>query len=160
MTKFITAKFQAASIVMLMAIWLIPPALAAGDLTKQKPIVVKVSLGDKDDNRVFVPNKLTFETGKLYKLVLTNPSKINHYFSSPGFAAKVYTRKVQVVNANGTVTEIKGTVREIEVYPGSTVEWWLVPVAAGKITDLHCHVKDKDGLTHEAKGMVGIITIR
>lgn len=135
------------------------PALAAGDMTKQQPIEVQVSLGTAEGMHKFVPSELRFETGKLYKLVLANPSKIKHYFTSPGLAARVYTRKVQVVTAQGTIAEIKGAIREIEVYPGGTAEWWFVPVATGKLDDLHCHIKDEDGRTHAAKGMVGTITI-
>lgn len=135
------------------------PAFAAGDMTRQQPIEVRVSLGTPGGMRKFVPSELRFETGKLYKLVLVNPSKVKHYFTSPGLAAKVYTRKVQVVDAKGTVAEIKGSIREIEVYPGGTAEWWFVPVAIGALDDLHCHIKDKDGQTHAEKGMVGTITI-
>ncbi len=44
--------------------------------------------------------------------------------------------------------------------PGQTAEWWLVPVATGRMSDLHCGVKDKDGKTHAEHGMVGEIVIR
>ena len=132
---------------------------SAGDLAKQTPIEVRVQLGTKDGDLKFVPDSLTFETGKLYKLVLINPSNKKHYFTSPGLAAKVYTRKVQVVGGSGTMAEIKGAIREIEVYPGGTAEWWFVPVATGKLDDLHCQIKDKDGHTHAEKGMIGMITI-
>lgn len=134
-------------------------AFAAGDMTKQQPIEVRVSLGTAEGMHKFEPSELRFETGKLYKLVLANPSKVKHYFTSPGLAARVYTRKVQVVDAKGTIAEIKGSIREIEVYPGGTAEWWFVPVATGTLDDLHCHIKDKDGQRHAAKGMVGTITI-
>src|SRR5262245_56488232 len=50
---------------------------AAGDLSRQTPIEVTVELG-KPGEHVFVPNRLTFETGKLYKLVLKNPSSDPH----------------------------------------------------------------------------------
>ena len=73
-------------------------AFSAGDLSKQVPIEVSVQLGSKDGDLIFVPNDLTFETGKLYKLILTNPSKKKHYFTSLGLASRVYTRKVQVVD--------------------------------------------------------------
>jgi len=62
------------------------PALAAGDLTKQTPVEVRVELGTAGGAHTFTPSNLTFETGKLYKLVLTNPSRIKHYFTSPGLA--------------------------------------------------------------------------
>lgn len=138
---------------------------AAGDLTQQTPEEVRVELGAKDSNEHrFHPSDLTFETGKLYRLVLHNPSKAKHYFTSLEFANRVYTRKVQVMDKSGAdrkpLAEIKGAIREIEVYPGGTTEWWFVPVATGKLTDLHCHVKDDDGHTHEQKGMTGTITIK
>lgn len=134
-------------------------AYAAGDLTKQDPIAVSVQLGTADGAHKFVPSVLTFETGKLYKLVITNPSKPKHYFTSASLAASVFTRKVQVVDAKGTIAEIKGFIREIEVYPGGVSEWWFVPVAAGRFQDLHCHIKGADGQTHAEQGMTGTITI-
>lgn len=143
-----------------MGIAVITAAFSAGNLAKQEPIEVRVELGTKDGDFKFVPNNLTFETGKLYKLVLTNPSKKKHYFTSFGLASMVYTRKVQVVDDGRTKAEIKGVIREIEVYPGGTAEWWFVPVATGKLDDLQCRIKDKDGHTHAEKGMIGTITIR
>jgi len=139
-------------------------AFAGGDLSAQDPITVEVQLGKEGvEKHRFYPDNLTFETGKLYKLVLHNPSNSKHYFTSLDFAGKVWTRKVQVMDDYGpgakTIAEVKGAMREIEVYPGGTTEWWLVPVATGQITDLHCHVEDKDGKTHHEKGMTGTITI-
>jgi uncharacterized cupredoxin-like copper-binding protein len=110
-----------------------------------------------------VPNRLTFETGKLYKLVLTNPSKDPHYFTSHAFTQLIYTRKVQVVQQRQgkavTLAEFKGAIREIEVYPGQTAEWWFVPVATGRVTDLRCGIVGQDGKSHADHGMVGEIVI-
>ena len=39
-----------------------------------------------------------------------------------------------------TLAEFKGAIREIEVYPGQTAEWWFVPVATGRVTDLRCGI--------------------
>ncbi len=140
-----------------------PAALAGGDLSKQDPVVVNLSLGkDGVKEHKFYPDKLTFETGKLYKLVVHNPSDSKHYFTSLAFAAKVWTRKVQVMDDVGPgakqIGEIKGAVREIEVYPGGTTEWWFVPVATGT-AKYNCGIKYKDKKTHEEEGMEGIITI-
>src|SRR6476646_8102200 len=71
-------------------------AHAAGDLSRQEPIEVSVDLGQPGQH-AFTPNHLRFETGKLYKLVLRNPSKDPHYFTSHGFTQLIYTRKVQVM---------------------------------------------------------------
>lgn len=146
------------------AIFSLPSVFAGGDLSKQEPITVRVSLGKEGlEKHKFYPDKLTFETGKLYKLVIHNPSNSKHYFSSLGLAEKVYTRKVQTMDEPGpkakTISEVKGAIREVEVYPGGTSEWWFVPVATGTIDDLNCHIQDKDGKTHAEKGMKGMIVI-
>jgi uncharacterized cupredoxin-like copper-binding protein len=137
-------------------------ALAAGDLSRQEPIEVAVELG-KPGQHAFTPSKLRFETGKLYKLVLRNPSSDPHYFTSHAFTQLIYTRKVQVVQTRDGKTvplaEFKGAIREIEVYPGQTAEWWFVPVAAGRVTDLRCGIVGADGKSHADHGMVGEIVI-
>ncbi len=148
-----------AVLVITSAVYAVASVSAAGNLAGQDPIEVRVELGTSAGDLVFVPNDLTFETGNLYKLVLTNPSDKKHYFTSLDLASKVYTRKVQVVGPNGTIAEVKGAIREIEVYPGGTSEWWFVPVSTGKFSDLHCHIKDDNGKTHAEKGMIGTITI-
>jgi uncharacterized cupredoxin-like copper-binding protein len=131
-------------------------AIGAGDMTEQSAVEVDVELGDKNNALRFFPDKLEFETGKLYKLVLRNRSSTAHYFSSEGLSRAVFTRKLQVMNPDGkTIAEIKGYVREIEVYPGATTEWWFVPVKTGTLNDLKCTVKG-----HTEAGMIGTITIK
>ncbi|MEE8606105.1 MAG: hypothetical protein V3S55_00750, partial [Nitrospiraceae bacterium] len=67
------------------ALFLTPPAFAGGNLAKQKPIEVRLDLGkDGVDTHKYYPDTLTFETGKLYKLVIHNPSINKHYFTSLG----------------------------------------------------------------------------
>lgn len=149
----------------LVAVLAMAPAVearAAGNLAGQEPIVVTVELG-KGGEHVFVPNKLRFETGKLYKLVLSNQSQAPHYFTSHGFSQMIYTRKVQVTQTRDgkptTLAEFKGAIREIEVYPGHSAEWWFVPVAAGRVTDLRCGITGSDGKSHADHGMTGEIVI-
>lgn len=141
----------------LMATWIFGPgpALANGDLTNQRPITKTVQLGNKNNSLAFYPAHLRFETGKLYKLVIKNPSEQKHYFTSAGLAQAVFTRKVQVVNTAGkTVAEIKGWVSEIEVYPGGITEWWFVPVKTLRDSSLYCSIKG-----HREAGMTGLINI-
>ena len=139
-------------------------AAAAGDLTRQDPIEIRVELGRPGHQHGFFPSVIEFETGRLYKLVLVNNSDHPHYFTSDGFARSVFTRKAQVIQRVGekvtVLAEIKGTIREIEVDPGHTAEWWFVPVAAGRFDDLRCDIIDADGKSHTAKGMVGSIVIK
>ena len=140
----------------------LPTALwSAGDLAKQSPIEVTVDLG-KPGQHVFAPSEIRFETGKLYKLILRNPSDDPHYFTSDAFSGMIFTRKAQVTQQREgksvTLAEFKGAIREIELYPGHAAEWWFVPIAAGRAKDLRCGIV-KDGKTHAELGMVGEIVI-
>ena len=121
--------------------------VAAVDLSRQKPIPVKIELGNSLGKLAFFPNKLTFETGKLYKLTIKNSSNKPHYFTSHKFAAAVWTRKVQTL-----ANEVKGAVTEVEVFPGHSADWYFVPVQAGTF-DLVCTKKG-----HKEAGMIGQIT--
>ena len=123
--------------------------VAAADLSRQKPIEVKIELGNALGKLGFFPNELTFETGKLYKLTIKNPSNKFHYFSAPKFAASIWTRKVQT-----NTSEVKGAIREVEVFSGGSTDWYFVPVAAGTF-ELVCTKKG-----HKEAGEVGTITIR
>jgi uncharacterized cupredoxin-like copper-binding protein len=151
---------QSASVVAAALFLAVPvtAARSAGNLAGQEPIEVTVELG-RPGQHVFVPSKLRFETGKLCKLVLRNPSNDPHYFTSHGFTQLIYTRKVQVVRDGKALAEFKGAIREIEVYPGQTAEWWFVPVATGRITDLRCGIATGGGRTHAEEGMTGEIVI-
>ena len=146
----------------LLAALLSSGALAAGNLAGQTPIEVTVDLG-KLGQHVFEPRQLKFETGKLYKLILRNASNDPHYFTSHGFSQMIYARKVQVTQSRDgktiTLAEFKGAIREIEVYPGQSAEWWFVPVATGRVTDLRCGITGSDGKSHADHGMTGEIVI-
>ena len=96
--------------------------------------------------------------------MLRNVSRDPHYFTSDGLAASVWTRKVQVMNPVAgaqppILAEIKGPIREVEVYPGVSTEWWLVPVQAGRFNDLRCEIRAPDGRTHSQHGMRGVVVI-
>jgi uncharacterized cupredoxin-like copper-binding protein len=66
------------------------------------------------------------------------------------------THKVQINDAQGNpVAEVKGIVREIEIYPNGTAEWWFVAVTTGTFTDLKCTITG-----HTEGGMVGEIIIK
>lgn len=129
-------------------------AFAAGDLTTQDPIEVKVQLGNEKDEMVFIPDNLEFETGKLYKLTITNGAPQAHYFISDALAKSVFTRKVEVyAKDEKKYAEIKGVISEIELFPGGKAIWFFVPIKAGKFTDSRCSIKG-----HEM--MKGSITIK
>ncbi|MCZ6675166.1 MAG: biphenyl 2,3-dioxygenase [Verrucomicrobia bacterium] len=132
------------------------PSQAEGDLTKQQPIEIRIQLGSETDALRFFPDTIRLTTGRLYKLILNNPSPQKHYFSSEGLSQAVFTRKVQINGRDGQpIAEVKGSIREIEVYPNGTAEWWFVPIKAGEFNDLYCTIRG-----HTEDGMVGKIVIR
>ena len=133
---------------------------AAGDLTRQNPIEIKIDMKSSVESHFFSPSLIRLETSKLYKIVLQNNSDAKHYFRSPKFSKAVFTRKVQVLKNGERIAEIKGNISDVEVFPKSIVEWWLVPIKTGEFDDLHCYVKDKKtGKTHSEMGMVGTIIV-
>lgn len=128
---------------------------AKGDFGDLKPIPVAVELGDKDNRLVFHPDRVRFETGKLYKLLLSNSSPQKHEFVAPDLVRAVFTVKAEVVSPQGEeIAEIEGVVREIEVGPGATVEWYFVPLRTVKEGAFIC---DLPG--HLAGGMKGTFNI-
>jgi len=141
--------YQVIALAALLNLLLLPASGQAADLSKQDPIEMIVELGTVGGELVFTPNKLSFETGKLYKLILKNPSKDKHYFSALRFAAAVWTRKVETESS-----EIKGAVREIELKPGGAAEWFFVPVQAGTF-GLECTIPG-----HAKAGMAGQISVQ
>lgn len=131
------------------------PAYAAGDLSRQEPIRVNLTLGTPEGEARFTPDRLDFETGKLYVLHIDNAGRTSYYFGSQGMADAVYTRKVSVLNASGeAAAEVYGAVRRVEVKPGASLEWWFVPVRTGSFDDVMSTKK------HTEAGMRAIITIR
>lgn len=120
-----------------------------------KAIEVNISVGTADDQMKFTPDTLTFERGNYYKLVITNPSSDEHYFTSDTFATHIFTRKVEVMDKEGkTIAEIHGAINDMELKPGTSVKWFFFPMTKGKNMKLFCHKKG-----HEAQGMVGSINI-
>ena len=136
-------------------------SFSKGDLTRQKAIEVEVNLkGETGKVHFFEPSILKFETGKLYKLKLINLSDSKHYFTSEKFSNSIFTRKIQINKNNSMVAEVKGIIKEIEVFPDNIVEWWFIPLQTGEFDDLFCKIKDKiTQKTHEEMGMKGKIII-
>ncbi len=132
-----------------------------GDLTRQKAIEVEVNLkGETGNVHFFEPSVLKFQTGKLYKLKIINLSDSKHYFISEKFSNSIFTRKIQINKNNNKIAEIKGIIKDVEVFPDNTIEWWFVPIKTGEFSDLYCKVEDKKAKkTHKEMGMHGKIII-
>ena len=143
------------------AILNINKSFSKGDLTRQTVIEVEVNLkGETGKVHFFQPPVLKFKTGKLYKLKLINLSDSKHYFTSEKFSNSIFTRKIQINKNNKKIAEIKGIIKEVEVFPDNIVEWWFVPIKTGEFNDLFCKIVDKKTKkTHEQMGMSGKIII-
>jgi len=125
-----------------------PIKLASVDFTKQQAIEVKVSLSNTANELKFFPDRFIFESGKRYKLLLSNPSAMKHYFTSKDFANAIWTQNVVAGNV-----EIKGNILELELRPNTTAAWTFVPIKSGTY-ELHCAIAG-----HAEAGMRGSITI-
>ena len=136
-------------------------SFSKGDLTRQKAIEVEVNLkGEIGKVHFFEPSTLKFETGKLYMLKIKNLSDSKHYFTSEKFSNSIFTRKIQINKNNSKIAEVKGIIKEVEVFPDNIVEWWFIPLKTGEFDDLFCKIKDKiTKKTHEEMGMRGKIII-
>ena len=119
------------------------------DFTKQPAIAVNVSLSNAANDLKFSPDRFIFESGKRYKLALTNSSAMKHYFTSKDFADAIWTQNVVAGNV-----EVKGNIRELELRPNTTAAWTFVPIKSGTY-ELHCAIAG-----HAEAGMRGSITIQ
>ncbi len=120
---------------------------------------ITVVLGN--DNRLAIaPKELSFVTGKLYRLVIKNPSSTTHYFWAPELGGDAsWTDRVSVdkgrvgLRTVGTPGNQQST-WEIKILPGGTAVWSFVPEVAG-LYKLGCSLP-----AHEAAGMTGEINVK
>jgi uncharacterized cupredoxin-like copper-binding protein len=130
-------------------------ANAAGDMSRAAATEIVIEMGKTDIAHMFFnPKHVELETGKAYKLVFRNIDKEKHEFAAPEFVSKVFTRKVEVLAADGTMIAEVGAVNEVEVAGGGTVEWFIVPIQTGKDIPVECALEG-----HKEAGMVGTFTI-
>ena len=132
------------------------------DLSQQQPIEVVVQLGTASGDMVITPRNLVFEKGKLYTVVLKNPSDVEHRLSIVSVASAVKSLILPTIDRRevigGLDFKIRGRssgyrVREIKVAPGGTAEWSFIPVREASV-DIGCKI---DG--HAKAGMVATINI-
>ena len=131
-------------------------AYAGGDLSRAEATEIVIEMGQTDAKHMyFKPDHIDLTTGKAYKISFKNVDKIKHEFAAPEFVTKVFTRKVEVLGADGkTIAEVKGAINEIEVVGGGAADWYIVPVQTGKDIPIECAIEG-----HKEAGMVGTVTI-
>lgn len=119
-------------------------ALTRADWSKAETVTVTMS------EHAFSPLPITFREGVPSRLALRNAGSEAHYFVAEEFFRAIATRKIQ-----GSDGEVKAPYfTAVEVYPGKTIEWFLVPVEKGTF-DVVCTIPG-----HAEKGMKGKIEVR
>ncbi len=132
------------------------PALATGDLTKTDVTVVTLEMGSNDDGMYFKPNHFEFETGKAYKMILTNVDEIKHEVELGQLPHHLFTRKVEIRDqADQLIAEVKGAIHEMEVGAGKSYEWFFVPLQPIENAAVECAIPG-----HREAGMIGTVTIK
>ncbi len=130
------AALAAASVAVLLSLSTCVP-LSVANLGDQVPIEVDIRMEGGSECQRFVPESLTLEAGRLYKLRFINQTERSCDFSSNKLADAVYTRKVLVRDNTGKdAAELYGPMRRAEVKASAKVEWWFVPVRAGLSYDV------------------------
>ena len=119
-------------------------ALATADWSKMETVTVTLT------EHAFTPSAVALREGVPTKLVLRNQGTEPHYFVAEEFFGTIASRKVQ--SSDGEVKAPRFTA--VEVYPGKTIEWFLVPLRKGSY-GLLCTVKG-----HAERGMTGTIVVR
>jgi uncharacterized cupredoxin-like copper-binding protein len=115
-----------------------PLATQYAELTGPEPIQVVLQFGTETRNFALTPETLRFEKGKLYKLVIVNPSKTAHFVSAPEFGA--------------TIDSISLT-QGVALRQGDQQVWYFVADQAGTY-DIMCGHK-----AHADAGMTGKIIV-
>ncbi len=122
---------------------------AAGDLSRQTPVELKVLVGSKTAEFAILPKTWNLQTGKLYKVTLVNEGKVKHEWVAPEFTLTIWTRKVETAGV-----EVKGVINEIELLPGAKADWYFVPIRTGEFS-MACEIEG-----HKEAGMVGKIIVK
>ena len=141
----------------------VPMGAQAAATIERGPIEVVLRFGSATDGFELSPNTLQLETGKPYKLVITNPSSTTHYVTAPEFAAAVSTRKVEITGGNVERKRFLRTklgiprrlplIGEIELRAGGKAEWYFTGNDAGRFP-IECGIP-----AHAQAGMVGMIIV-
>ncbi len=71
------------------------------------------------------------------------------------FCRSTFTRKIEILEGDALVAEIKGAIREVEVGPGKVVDWYLVPVQTVDEGEMSCELPG-----HRESGMFVPITVK
>src|SRR4030067_820359 len=138
-------------VVVMLAMVLLSTSLvwAAGDLSRQTPVELKVLLGTKANECAISPKTWNLQTGKLYKVTLVNEGKVKHEWVASEFTLGIWTRKVETAGV-----EVKGVINEIELLPGAKAGVYFLPLRTGE-HEMACEIEG-----HKEAGRVGEVLVR
>lgn len=142
--------------------WIGTPAAAQGGKPHGDwPIAVTVQLGTTRGDMVITPRHVVFEKGQQYRLILTNPSDVEHRFSALSFSPLVMTHGKPVIDMGAVIARPRLTarvpsgyvVREIDIAPGGTAVWRFTALSS-RIAKIGCKID-----SHARAGMTGTFSV-
>ncbi len=113
---------------------------------------VYVQFGGEHDEMMVSPSQLTLQAGELYRIVLINPSELDHVVAAPELAAKGLTTEL-VQGFEDVEYPAMNIAKGIELGPGQTIEWTFMPLEEGTFK-LGCEDR-----VHAAAGMHAMIKV-
>lgn len=134
----------------------------ANEMFEKAPTELLVEFGTSDGELVIIPRELRLMAGENYKLVIRNPSSVNHTVSARDFGETVQPSVVDTFGAEVIAARVgprmntpldrrpvaSYLVKEIEIQPGGTAEWFFTPAIPGTYKlDCAIHSHQESGMT-------------
>ncbi|MBF0350477.1 MAG: hypothetical protein HQM11_05565 [SAR324 cluster bacterium] len=141
---------------LIVLIFLIHPGIEASEkIDYMNAIPVDLSVSTTDNEFVYSPDLLVFETEKLYKLVMKNSGRLKHVFCSKYMEDSVTTHKIVVLDFEKyPVAEMfEGSVCKFIIFPDNHIEWYFTPKKPGSNFDITCYLPGHE----EMRGKVQIV---
>lgn len=137
--------------------------LQAAQAADEESTEVIVQLGMPGGALTIKPKEITLEQGKLYTLVLENPSGLAHRLAMGSFASSAQTRDIAVergeakgewtVSWKGHKRIDRFQVHEIDIGPDGVAQWAFVPNEVGTFR-IECLTPE-----HAEAGMTADLTV-
>lgn len=131
--------------------------LAWGGAAAPDPVEVRLELGSDDPKmqHFFIPSRLRLKLGRRYRLLIHNPSKVTHYFSSGDLHRRVISRKLYLLDDGGRRIRMPvARIHKFELPPGATAEWTILPYKLGKNLKVYCALPE-----HKKAGLIADVDV-
>lgn len=125
------------------------------------PILIRVQLGTAAGDMIIMPRDVVFDKGEHYRLVLINPSNVEHRFSVASFSPSVRTNAKPEIDKGKIIGRAYLTgrvpsgyfVREIDIAAGGMAKWEFTPLWS-RIAKVGCTID-----SHIRAGMTGSFSV-